>query len=63
MGNRLLAMTIQYADLCPTQTSPDNVQNLSSKWALHDHLEYCADDKLSELDGYDEHLKEGTVNT
>merc|ERR1719331_427373 len=37
------------------------VQNLSSKWALCDHLEYCAEDKLSELDNYDENQKSGEL--
>ena len=39
------------------------MQNLSSKWALCDHLEYCAEDKLSELDNYDENQKSGEVGT
>lgn len=34
---------------------------LSSKWALGDHLEYCGEDKLCELDGYDEGKSAKTV--
>ena len=35
------------------------VLNMSSKWALADHLEYCSDDKLSELDNYEENKDAG----
>merc|ERR1711871_38875 len=35
---------------------------LSSTWALADHLEYCSDDKLTELDGYDENKASSTLH-
>jgi len=38
------------------------VLNMSSKWALADHLEYCSDDKLSELDNYEENMEAGQVS-
>ena len=36
---------------------------MSSKWALADHLEYCGEDKLTELDGFQENADGGTVHT
>jgi len=38
------------------------VAAMSSKWALADHLEYCGEDKLTELDGFQENADGGTLH-
>ena len=48
--------------LVTESSSPRNHQDglqctgLSSKWALVDHLEYCAADQLIDVDEYDENV-------
>ena len=37
------------------------MSGLSSVWELSHHLEYCCNDKLSELDDYAEHAGNDTV--
>jgi len=37
------------------------VTALTSKWALPDHLEYCSEDKLSDVDEYDDNLETVSV--
>jgi len=37
------------------------IGSLSSRWAMVEHLEYCDDDKLSELDDYKENVKTNTL--
>lgn len=46
---------------CVQEEKEVQVLNMSSKWALADHLEYCSDDKLSELDNYEENKEAGKV--
>ena len=63
-GIHFTPLTTNSEPMIPSSQEQKDVQvaHMSSKWALDDHLEYCSDDKLSELDNYDEHKEAGKVS-